>query len=55
MAKTKTNVSFSLPKELLVLIDAEAKKRSLSRSKLLALAAMNELKIPMKQRIEIAM
>lgn len=54
MAKTKKTVSFTLPIRLLELLDAEAEKRNLSRSKLLTLAIMSELDIPPDQQIEIA-
>jgi post-segregation antitoxin (ccd killing protein) len=37
------------------LLDDEAKKRGVSRSRLLTVAIMNELEIPMEQQVELAL
>jgi metal-responsive CopG/Arc/MetJ family transcriptional regulator len=55
MAKTRTTVSFTLPTRLLVLLDEEAKKRGVSRSRLLTVAIMDELEIPIEQQVELAL
>jgi metal-responsive CopG/Arc/MetJ family transcriptional regulator len=55
VAKTRTTVSFTLPIKLLALLDDEAKKRGVSRSRLLTVAIMNELEIPMEQQVELAL